>query len=335
MKTYQKIGLGLLLCLGLQQPLSALNLHNIKHIYIFGDSLSDAGYMDKSNPHFLPKDKSPTYTSLHGHVWGYYLAQELAVPFSANNINPPVHNNWVSGNLTGNDYAAGGARAPGNVLGYGYKNDYNPPSLQWQLQQFLKQHNGKAPADAIYFIWVGANDILVPALKKHAFKTLTSIHNSVRTIAAEVIVLQHAGAKHIVVINIPPIGDSPLMNGSFLSRVLGNMMSNYFNRKLVDALKQKKLHVPIFDANQVFSRVYETVRKNSVFRYKKIVITNVTDSGCLPHHYVAHKTNIAINCVAPPRIPITHYMFADLVHPSDSGHYLLAHYLDAFLKQLE
>lgn len=334
MKIWTKLIIILCLIFGVQQSLYALNLHNIKQIYIFGDSLSDAGYMDNSAPRFLPKGKSPTYTSLHGHVWGYYLAKTLKVPFSANNLNPPINNHWISGKLAGNDYAAGGARAPSNVLGYGYKNDYNPPSLQWQLQQFLKQHNGKAPADAVYFIWIGANDILVPALKKHAFQTITSIKNSVHTTANEIRLLQEAGAKHIVVINLPPIGDAPLMNGSVLSRAIGNMMSDYYNRQLVDAFEKKQVHVPIFNANQVFNHIYETVRHQGVFRFKKIKISNVTDSGCLPHHYIAHKNNIAINCVAPPAIPIQHYMFADLVHPSNSGHYLLAQYLLKFLRKI-
>ena len=334
MKTWLNTLLFLFFSLGLQQNVLALDLHHIKHMVIFGDSLSDAGYMDKSAPHFLPKGKCPTYTSLHGHVWGYYLAKELGVPFSANNLNPPINNKWISGKLSGNDYAAGGARAPDNVLGYGYKDDYNPPSLQWQIQQFLQQHHGKAPADAIYFIWIGANDILVPALEKHAFKTLSSINNSVHTIAAEIIVLQHAGAKHIIVINIPPLGDSPLMNNSWLSRTIGNLLSKFFNHKLTAALQQRDVDVPLFDANNIFNTIYETVRQHNIFRYQNISITNVTDSGCLPHHYMANKTNIAINCVAPPEINMSHYMFADLVHPSDSGHILLAHYLLDYLKQL-
>lgn len=333
-----KLRLPLIICLiifsYLPSNLYALNLKQIKHIYIFGDSLSDAGYMDNSPAHFLPKGKSPTYTSLHGHVWGYYLAKMLNVPFSANNLNPPRDNRWVSGTLKGNDYAAGGARAPDNVRGYHFKNDYNPPSLQWQVKQFLKQHHNKAPQHAIYFIWIGANDVLLPALQKHALQTLSSIKNSVNTTAKEVTQLKKAGAKHIILINVPPIGDAPLMNDSFLSRVIGNWLTDYYNRKLIAALKTANLQIPIFNANQLFNRVYKQVRNTGSFSYQRIQITNVTDSGCLPHHYMAHKNNIAINCIAPANIDMKHYMFADLVHPSDAGHYLLAHYLYKFIKQL-
>lgn len=323
-----------LLLLLLSQSCLALNIHHLSNVYIFGDSLSDAGYLDNSR-NFLPKGKRPTFTNIDGHEWGYYLCRALNLAFAPNNLNPPKNNKWVSGKLVGNNYAAGGSRAAIDTSGFGYKDLYNPPALQWQINQFLLQHNNRASPTALYIIWSGANDMFKPVLEKHAFGTIASIDHATNIIAQQIIRLQKAGAKYIVVINMPPMGDSPMLNDSFISRTIGNMVTDYFNTRLVRTLGEYHLNnIPIFNANSLFKHIYNQVKDYGIYRYNNLTITNVTDSACLPHHYMANHTNMAINCVAPRFIDVKHYMFADLVHPTDTAHQILASHLLKFLQAL-
>jgi outer membrane lipase/esterase len=324
--------LGLCLCtLLITQSLIALNLQQFNHVYFFGDSLTDDGYLDNAKSH-LPAGKRPIYTSPQGQVWAYYIAQAMHQALKPNNLNPPPHNERVTGKQHGNDYAAGGARAPEDVPGISLIKGYNPPSLQTQIQHFLQQHHGKAPKHALYFVWIGANDILAPIMNKHALQTLSSIHHSITALIANLQSLQNAGATHIIVLNLPPLGETPLFNGSLLSRLLGNFLANYCNNQFLDALHKTNINVTIFDSYSTFENIVNQVKQTGEYDYGAYKITNATDSACYPHQFMKQAEIVfALNCIPPKNIDAAHYAFADWVHPSATAHHILALKLLYFL----
>lgn len=312
-----------------------LNLKNIHQVYFFGDSLTDTGYMD-NNSKILPTGKKPIYTTPGGHVWAYYLSKKLDVNCSPNNLTPPPNNTTVSGRLNGNDYAAGGARAPANVPGLSMLKGYNPPSFQTQLHNFLMQHHGRAPSGALYFVWIGANDILAPSFFKHSFHTLKSIQNSVVMTASLLKLLRQRGAKHIIVLNIPPVGGTPLFNGSWLSHKLGDFLAKHYNHGLIKQLHKDGVKVDIFDTQFMFNEMVAEIQQEGSYHRGALRLTNDTDSACLPHHYVkTDKPVFALFCLPPKSIHYHEYIFADWVHPTDTVHQLLANKIYAYLQNLK
>ena len=296
------------------------------HVYVFGDSLSDVGYQDKIKG--LPKQ--PQYTSQKGAVWTEYVATLLHDPASPNNLNKPTPgNDFVSGKLAGNVYAAGGATTTGAGIGGG-AGHYKPPALDVQISNFLTQNPNLDPK-ALYIIWAGANDIL-KALKEG--KQVTDIEKAALSAAAnigkDVANLQNRGAQHILLLNMPNLGATPLAllrpeNG--LAQLLTHVSST-FN----DELKRQAqtLSVPIFDDNQLLNKVI-TSSPNYKITLGDLTITfsNVTQPSCDDQGDITSIT--ALNCI--PLKGRQGYLFEDGIHPTGLGHLMLALAVGAFIQQ--
>lgn len=117
-------------------------------VFIFGDSLSDTGNILASTLGFFPPD--PPYFDgrfSNGPVWAEYLADQLGLVVVPNGSNPNV--------INGNNFAFGGAEAANDVpiwpIGV-------IPSVQNQVS-FFAAAAGTVPADALYAVWGGGNDL--------------------------------------------------------------------------------------------------------------------------------------------------------------------------------
>ncbi len=318
---------------------------NIDQIYFFGDSLSDTGYMNHSKS-YVPNGQSPVYTTPNGHPAVYYVGQYFNQPTAANNLNPPPNNPWVAGTLNGNDYAAGGAVTHGQ--GLGLPDFYNPPSLQQQISNFLAAHQIKQHSNNLYIVWVGANNIL-KALKEHQSDSTiakvlalkNAIDKATNMIVKEVSTLHKAGAKHIIVLNLPPIGNTPFLSKTKLSRDLGNFTSDLFNAELSFKLLSSKLvlgrSVNIFNVNALFKNISIDINTSDTGSYQEpntaLVLKNDKEPACLDSRTQTGK--VAINCehwVSPAERAT--YVFADGMHPSDTAHRILALHLEKFIRSV-
>jgi len=128
----------------------------------------------------------------NGNVWVQDLAQNLGLP-------------PVSPSLTGGtDYAYGGAETGSTAV-----HAENPTDLPSQLGQFAAAVPNPSP-NALYTVWAGSNDVLdiansalTPAQQQASVQqAVTNETNFISGLAAH-------GAKDIVVLDVPNLGDTP------------------------------------------------------------------------------------------------------------------------------
>jgi len=165
----------------------------VSAVYAFGDSLSDAGNASVATLHNVPV--ASIYSDgrfSNGNVWVQDLAQNLGLP-------------PVSPSLTGGtDYAYGGAETGSTAV-----HAENPTDLPSQLGQFAAAVPNPSP-NALYTVWAGSNDVLdiansalTPAQQQASVQqAVTNETNFISGLAAH-------GAKDIVVLDVPNLGDTP------------------------------------------------------------------------------------------------------------------------------
>jgi phospholipase/lecithinase/hemolysin len=145
------------LALALTAP-AAMAQSGIKRLVVFGDSLSDSGNAfallgvvntppDWSVDAFLVPDRPYARGGQHfsnGATWVEQLARPLGL---AGSVRPALRN----ASPGAGNYAVGAARARAD--------NANAYDLPQQVGQFLSDHAGVAPSDALYVIAIGGNDV--------------------------------------------------------------------------------------------------------------------------------------------------------------------------------
>jgi outer membrane lipase/esterase len=226
-------------------PLSAARA-GYSNLFVFGDSLSDSG----NNaivlaPGVTPvpisgNDFVPTFPYASGHytndqVWAQLVASSLGL-----SAGPSL--------LGGTDYAFGGAETgplTPNLFPGGLLNPF-PPSLQTQAAFFLSQQGPVIPSNALYVVEGGgqnARDALAAAggcngnsscIGGIISSTTSGFVKDISTIDTE---LEAAGAKNLLVWDVPNIGATPaaLAAGSAAS-ALGTTIASVMNQALSAAI---------------------------------------------------------------------------------------------------
>ena len=183
------------------QAVSALEFSNT---VFFGDSLTDSGaYLN--NPDTVGDAK---FTTSPASVWSEILADFFHSQALANNPNNP------DTDPNGTNYAQGGAQV---TLPIGIGQTPSPQSampIRDQVGTYLDAA-GQADRNALYAIWGGANDVFFNMGLGGAGippNVLTgNVMNSATDLVAEVERLADAGARYILVPNLPDIGQTPAM----------------------------------------------------------------------------------------------------------------------------
>src|SRR6478752_7658128 len=161
------------------------------NIFLFGDSLTDAG----SFKPLLPPGTG-LFTTNPGPIWAQVLAQRYGLTA-------------IPANQGGTDFAEGGAR----VTGLPGVPDSPPTGTATPIATQVAQLLGAGPLDggALYSVWGGANDIFFQ-LDALAAGTINPAQLEVNVVAAagdlvrQVGILEAAGARYVVVFNLPDIG---------------------------------------------------------------------------------------------------------------------------------
>jgi outer membrane lipase/esterase len=264
--------------------------------YFFGDSLSDAGTFKP----LLPPGTG-LFTTNPGPIWAQVIAQR-----SGSTATPA--------NQGGNDYAEGGARVsqlPGVPD--------SPPTatatpVTTQISNFLAK--GPVNRNALYSVWAGADDVFVQ-LNLLAAGTITpaqaqaNLALAATQLGGAVGVLNAAGARYILVFNLPDIGSTPFGKGSGQSASITALTSLY-NSTLMATIDALNLH-PI--RLNVFGLFNEAIANPGAFG-----LTNVTSPGCTVRSVFCTSSTLV-----SPSAPQT-YLFADDVHPTTAGHQVIADY---------
>ncbi|MBI5791734.1 MAG: SGNH/GDSL hydrolase family protein [Rhodocyclales bacterium] len=276
-------------------------------LYIFGDSLSDAG----NNALVIGANSSQvitdnTYIPLQPYGSGQYTNGNVWATTFANSLGLGAY--AAPALAGGGNFAFGGARTSQD----GDPPFNFPPSLKSQASSFLSLTGGVAPGSALYVVAGGGNDArdtLTAAGAAVAANDLV-LANSIIGAAAmqyaadtEWIVhsLRSAGARSIVVWNTPNLGLVPAVtaNGPGAS-FLGSLVASSMNAALGAAMADET-GVTIFDD---YGLLTAAVANPAAFG-----LTNATDA-C---------GNLLAGCD-----PATS-MFWDGIHPTAAGHALLAH----------
>lgn len=278
---------------------SAASAFPYDSLFIFGDSLSDPG----NNALLIGSDASQTITGntyipfqpyasqqyTNGNVWAYSFASAIGLgPFAG-----PV----LGG---GGNLAFGGARtsADGPYAGF-------PFSLKAQTALYLAATGNTASANGLYVVAGGGNDArdALEAAAADPGNAAGIIAAAAATYAADtgaiVDALQAAGAKHIVVWDVPNIGIAPAvtaMGGS--ASMLASFTSATMSLALADRLNGEA-GVNMFD---IFGLTTQWAADPGAFGF-----ANATDAcgaivGCDPSTFA----------------------FWDGIHPTSAGHALIA-----------
>ncbi len=246
--------------------------------YVFGDSLSDAGQY------------GARFTTNPGLTFPMYLTQRYGI-----SVGPSF--------TGGNDYGQGGARVNS-------ASPLIPPTApNLSIAQQVTQLIAKGPLDgsALYQLQGGANDIFVLA-GQAAAGAITSaqlqagVAQAAVDLATQAARLQAAGARYLVVYNLPDIGKTPLAAAQGAQATF-TALSGLFNSTLTAALAGA--HVQVITVNS-FALLNEIIANPSAFGF-----ANVTTPACTTSSSLACTPSTLVS----PNAAQDH-AFADGVHPT-------------------
>lgn len=280
---------------------------------VFGDSLSDPG-----NAFILTRNlEIPPFASLipdapyargafhfsNGPTWVEQLSLiDRALPSAGPALLlAPLFSN----------FAVGGARA--RTVG--------AFDLPVQVGLFVQDFHGQAPADALYIVFIGGNDLrdALEALAADPTGAASGLilHDALASLRSNLLTLYAAGARHFFVPNAPDISLTPAV------RLLGpaaqggaKFLGQSYNVGLELTLQGLEAALGISIARlDVFTFLNEVVASPASFGF-----ADATDA-C-----------IRLNTVVQPFCPNPgRFLFWDGIHPTAAGHHQLAVRADAVL----
>jgi phospholipase/lecithinase/hemolysin len=285
-------------------PLSVITLASgaaeaasFQRLYVFGDSLSDTGRTLTLTNGLVPPPLLLTGEPSNPVVPAYFQGR-----FS----NGPVWIDFLTeqfGILGGTNYAVTSATtgslntAPIPGL----------PGLTQQVGQFLAE-NIAVTSEDLFILFAGSNDYLGTAGQDNPAIPVANLEAATRTFAA-------AGAKNILVANLPDLGLSPFVQ-QVLDPVATSALVSKHNALLEDALNDLKAE-PGFQANlisfDIFSLINDAVADPAAFG-----LTNTQDA-CLFPSPLFFPPEPVTRCSNPDE-----FLFYDSLHPSSTVHRFVA-----------
>lgn len=261
---------------------SALQVGNMWYI---GDSLSDQGNCDV--PFFPP----PPLTN--GNTYAFYLGQKFGKTI-------------VASSRGGTDFACVGAST-------GYPSTFFPTIIKSGSQQIdeLLSTNPHFGSHDLFIYWLGANDILLAPPVDVTVPDYPPFNatQSVNFVQQGLTRLHAAGARYLVVLNLPPLEktpdgmdptNTPAQNAGYFNG------PRAFNAELLLRLNSLGLNIIQIDLFSIFNAL----------------ISNPQPFGI---------TNTTVGCTQPGGQSCETSFFWDGVHPTDKVHRMLADALFSIL----
>jgi outer membrane lipase/esterase len=317
--TKSKIALSLLSAFSIA---SAAHAREFSNLFIFGDSLSDAGTLAAaiSAPTAYSK-----FTTNPNNVWNENLGARYGIGVS------PVYSttNYVfTPNATSNNFAVGGARVdldPGVLPGPLSFMEPSVPSVSAQVTNFLSR--GPVDSNALYAVWAGANDAFyqfggVDSYGLPVKDALTNIQTAALAEAGQIARLQDAGAKNLIVIGMPNISVTPYgVETGPRGMELFDVMTTTFNNTLKNSIAGRNLLY--FDSSAALKAIIDDP--------SRFGLTNTTQTAC-------GGNTSSLGCVpgvTPGSVTAEQaatFLFADYVHPSGTTHSVISDWIYSTLE---
>lgn len=318
MKTKKRLATALVFSLfaAVSAPTQAAQFSNV---YVFGDSLSDAGYFRPFLTSLgLPASLVATlgrFTINPGPVWSELVAAHYGV------TNPRPSN------AGGTIFAQGGARVTASSSSTPPGSAQRPVSTQ--IDEFLAANSGRADPGALYAVWGGANDLLQNFAAFSAGQiTQAQLQTNILAAAAadvqQVARLQAAGARYILVFGMPDVGATPaLAAGGAAAAGAATQLSAGYNTTLFTGLQSAGIRAIPVDTFGLFT----DVRTNA----SQFGFTNTTGVACLPFPPITTTSSSQFCTAQNIAAGGASFLFADGVHPTPEGHRILGDYVQSLI----
>jgi phospholipase/lecithinase/hemolysin len=187
MRTYLRSCLAVGLAISL--PVAAASAKPFSALVEFSGALSDNGNFASVHG----QDPAPFYQgrTTNGLTAGEVMAARLGLK-----ADPSMH---LIGKARGTNFAVRDALAGGN----------GPDDLPAQLDAYLKPRGGKADPDALYFVFIGGNDVLLAAVTPNDDASEAILRNAVSGIESGIRRLVSAGARQIFAPDFIDVSTAP------------------------------------------------------------------------------------------------------------------------------
>lgn len=271
-------------------------------LVVFGDSLSDPGNAyallgEHSTPPFDLIPSAPYAIGGHhfsnGRTWVERFAQKMGLQ-----AGPAFSQAGF------NNYAIGGARA----------RPYGQIYLSMQVATFLGRNGGKAPAQHLYSMFIGGNDIR-DAIQSYASDPSGALARQILTDALASVsdnlgALAGAGAREFLVLNAPDLSLVPAIRQLDpaihpVARFLSEQYNEGLQRVVTNLETIHKIEIELVDIFDLLNEVSEEPDEYGLI--------NVTQP-CIHPGVVSQPI-----CAKPDS-----FLFWDGIHPSRVGHKIIA-----------
>ncbi len=266
-----------------------------KKLYVFGDSLSDAGNLGDVLP-FGATLPAPFYMNRisNGPVIVDHIAQSLGLTLS--------NSDFLSTEERGTNYAVSGARAF----------DSDPVDLAVQIESFTAKNNGRADPAANYIVFIGGNDVLGSVGNPASTAMLDSAVDEIVKAVQALILL---GARNVYVFNVPDIGRTPKLISQEAAGDVGSVarasdLSRYFNQQL--ATRVGAIAAPGVTLTQV-----------DIFGIFDQLLANAASSGFTDSTRPCYETSAFQFAAYCNQSLLDSFIFFDTIHPSGRTHRLI------------
>jgi phospholipase/lecithinase/hemolysin len=251
-----------------------------RRIIVLGDSLSDTGNFFELSGGFPPAPYFEGRAS-NGRLWVEYLADGFGMSISA-----------------GDNFAFFGATTSSFNINDGMGgNDF--PGLREEVEELLSQNPTGLDPDALYILWTGANDFF--AYFQTGGDPAVMIANGVGNTATAVQRLAAAGARHILVPNVPDIGLTPFAISSGSAPLVTQLASAYNNALHGAFVSLGNAGIPIIELD-----------------------TFATFEGMVEYARMIGFSNVTESFLPAMEGDVSEFLFWDNVHPTTRAHQVLA-----------
>lgn len=249
-------------CTSLIGHTALANGSTINQLVFFGDSLSDDGNLYNHDLHILPKSP-PYYKGRFSN--GLNWADDVSDYFA--NKNHTVFQN----------YAVGGA----TTFFHNPFAGYLPVTVREEMDDYFVRDLGKDKSHSLFFIWSGGNDYL--SGDKKVDEDTTKVVN---TTIGDIDALVKAGAKNVMVFDLPDLGGTPHAIQAGTVQNLHELSMDH-NAKLITAVTSYQQQHPdvelqLFDVYDMF---HLAVTDTEAFNKKYNTHLTVVDQACWPGGY--------------------------------------------------
>jgi phospholipase/lecithinase/hemolysin len=269
-----------------------------ERLVVFGTSLSDAG-----NFFALTKSQSTPPD------WGVDQFLIPSAPYARGGHHFSNGPTWIEqfarqARVKAVNYAVGGARA---------RNDGSAVHLSEQVARFLEESAGGAPADALYVIEMGGNDIRDALAAGGGAAGAAILGGALEAISINIMQLYVQGARHFLVWNAPDLGRTPaviMLDQMMPGAALGaGLLTQAFNGNLDQMLTQLAGGLP----GARFERFDAYAKLNTVLMHPRLFGLRDVDSACIM------PNDPPFACGRPDE-----FLFWDGIHPTRAAHGILA-----------